>query len=249
MPAKFNVLVAVAIPLAPVIPLLACGGSDAKPDAHLVVHDSPNGSGSGSGSGSGACPVNSNFGSPTIGNSASFYTAGSAADATNVLDWEGLLPASDEEILSIRIFGGCGSGIGSACGGTTQQPAATPDWPTTFAPKSGINLMTAPDAVAVIFAGIGSNGMASSIYVSETGTLNVTAAQNGVGHNYAGNLANATFVRVDPSTGMPTSDNCMSAVTAVTFSGSAMAGFGGKDAVVGAQNEAAIRAYLAHRYQ
>jgi hypothetical protein len=242
MSAKFNFLVAGSVALVPLIPLLACGGDDAnKVDSGIVVHDSQ-GSGSGSGSGSNnVCLVMSNLGSPNIAQSAAFYTPGSGSDLTNQLDWEGLLPSTTEQdIVSVRIFGGCGSGSGSQCMG---QP--TPDWPTTFSAKSGIDLGSAVDAFVVIFAGVGSNGQAQAIYLSTGGTLNVTMASNGTGaqHVYAGSISNVNLVHLDTSTGQPAADNCATTITGITFTGSAQAGFTGK----GIEYHSAP--FLAHRYQ
>ncbi len=247
MPAKFNILVAASIPLVPLIPLLACGGSSATPDAKIHVVDSPNGSGSGSGSGH--CSVASSLGTPTFSGQGAQYAAGSAADATDTLIWQGALSGANMQAVEVLIFGNCGTN-GSGCGGSN---AATPDWPTTFGPKSGLNLMTVPDALVAVLANYNSSTMKfGDIYISTAGTLNVTAASNTVGQNFSGNASNVTVQHYDfGSAGvMPDPDNCMSSITSFSFTGSAAAGFDGKVIVLdGTDREAALRNYLSHRYQ
>jgi len=237
MPAKFNILVAASIPLVPLIPLLACGGDSKSPDASIHVID-----GSGSGSGSATCHIASSLGTPTFAQQGAQYTAGSAADATNVLAWQGQM--ANQQAVEVLIFGGCGSGSGSACGGNP-----TPDWPTTFGPKSNLNLMTAPDAIIAVLADL-SGQQYQTIYISTGGTLNITQAGNAAGTTFAGNASNVTLQHYDfTQTGAsPDPDNCMSTMTSLTFSGSAQ--FNGKVVVLdGTDRDAALRNYLTHRFQ
>jgi len=241
MPAKFNILVAASIPLVPLIPLLACGGDSKSPDASIHVIDSP---GSGSGSGSAMCAIPASLGTPTFSQSAATYTAGSGSDLTNTLSWQGQVGGlTATTAVDVLIFGGCGSGSGSAC-----QGYPTPDWPVNFAPKSGINLAMTQDSLVAVLGNLSGNQF-QDIYISSAGTLNITAAANGANHQFAGNASNVTAVHIDLNgSGGAAADGCQTSITSMSFSGSAM--FDGKTVVIyGANRDEALRNYLAHRYQ
>lgn len=243
MPAKFNLLVAITVPLVPVIPLLACGGSSSTVDAHIVTHDSGSGSGSGSGSNV-TCAVPASLGTPTFSQSSAKFTAGSGSDLTNTLSWQGQVGGiTATTAVDVLIFGGCGSGSGSQCGGFP-----TPDWPTTFGPKSGLDLATSQDSLVAVLANLSGNQF-QDIYLSTAGTLNITAAQNGAGHTYSGTASNVTAVHFDlAGSGGPAADGCQTNITSMSFTGSAM--FDGKTVIIyGPTRDEAIKQYLAHRYQ
>ena len=240
MPAKFNLLVAASIPAVALIPLLACGGdSKAKTDSGIVVHDSP---GSG-GSGSATCSFNSTF-TPTFSAIGAGFTMGSGAGGANSLDFDGLFGgtngSANEQVLRLLIFGGCGT-TGTGCGGSAAD--ATPDWPASFAPKSGIDLATAPDAIVILLTDRGATSY-QTIYASDMGTLNVTAAANGSGHPFTGNATNVHFVHVDGQLN-PAADGCTSTVPSFSFNGSAFDGkvFYAPDGV----DRDAVMNYLRHR--
>jgi len=98
-------------------------------------------------------------------------------------------------------------------------------------------------------AGIGSNGRATITYAATAGTLNVTAAGNGSGAPFAGDVSNATFVHVDFGSGgvTPDPDGCMTTISSMTFSGSAA--FAGKTVVVeDLDPDDTVVTYLHHRY-
>lgn len=239
MPAKFNILVAVTIPLVPVIPLLACGGDTKTVDAHINVIDSP-----GSGSGSGGCHIAASLGTPTFTAQGGQYKGSSATQPFNELLMDGQM--SNMQDIRVIIFGGCGT-TGANCGGSAN---ATPDWPTTFGAKSGVNLMTAPDAVVIALADLSGQSY-QTIYAANSGTLNVTAAGNASGTAYAANGTNVVLQHIDiGSNGSITNDpdNCMSTITSFSLSGSAQ--FDGKTVIIDAPTrDEAIKQYLAHRYQ
>ena len=245
MTAKFNLLVVAAIPAVAIVPLLACGGSSSKtPDAPGGNIDAP-GSGSGSGSGSNvtcALPANVTafLASSVRYRSGSGSGAGSGLPRANRLSINGYLDAGSAQRISITIYGGCGS-TGSNC----QQPDPnTPDWPTTFGPKSGLDFTTATDVSAIGL--VGSGASASAIYLVSSGTLNVTNAGNGSGAPFAGSVANLVLVHADIGSAgaTPDPDGCTTNVS-LSFSGNAP--FNGKVIVVDDADDDI--AALHHRWQ
>ena len=161
------------------------------------------------------------------------------------LTFAGALDGSATQQIRISIYGGCGA-TGSNCSGAVQT---TPDWPTTFGPKSGVDLTQSLDVSAVALAGVGSSGPPAAVYRVTGGTLNVTAAGNGSGAAFEGDASNMTFVHVDIGSGGATvdPDGCMTTISSVTFSGSAA--FRGKSGVLGGLDaDDTTVTYLHHRY-
>jgi hypothetical protein len=241
MPAKFNLLAAASLTLLPVIPLLACGGDSKSPDASIHVQDS----GSNGSNGSAHCEVTASLGTPTITQSGAGYTAGSAADKTNLLEWQGVIPNTNPvQVLDVLIASNCGT-TGTAC-----PNGPTPDWPTTFAPKSGIDLGPASDASVAVLTDAGSDNRFRTFYLSTAGTLNITSASNTAGAKFAGNFSNVTVAHFDPGSNGFTADpdGCMSTITSYSFDGSATAQFNGKSLIDPAQL-AEVHAALLHRWR
>jgi hypothetical protein len=236
MPAKFNLLVVASVPF---IPLLACGGGSNTVDAHIQVTDSPGSNPK--------CAVASSLGSPTFSQSNAAYFAGSAADATNTLLWQGVLPGTTgatTQAVEVLINGGCGNTTGAACGGFT-----TPDWPSTFGAKSGVDVGSAGlDAAIEVLADLGSDNKFHTIYLSTVGTLNITTASNTAGATFAGNAANVTVVHADFGSNGATADpdGCQSTITSFSFTGSAQAGFTGKGLIAPEQSAETL---LSHRWR
>jgi len=227
MTAKFNLLVAAAVPAVALVPLFACGGgSDKTPDAPIHSIDAP-GSGSGSGSGSNVtCALPSNV-TAFLAQSVRYRSgsgSGSALPRANRLSVTGYLDAGSAQRIQISIYGGCGS-TGSNCSGADPN---TPDWPTTFGAKSNLDFTTATDISAIGLAG---SGNSAAIYLPQSGTLNVTAAGNGSGATFSGNVANLVLVHADIGGSGATADpDGCTANVALSFSGTA--GFNGKVIVV-----------------
>ena len=248
MTAKFNLLVATAIPALAIVPLIACGGDSKKtPDAAgSGTIDAP-GSGSGSGSGSNVtCALPANV-TAFVGQSVRYRSgsgSGSNLPRANRLSFNGYLDAGSAQRISFTIYGGCGSS-GSNCAGGIPN---TPDWPTVFGPKSGVDIgPQGLDASAVALVSSGS-GIAA-IYLPESGTLDVTQAGNGSGAPFAGSVSNVQFVHVDIGSASvtPDPDGCTTNVS-VTFSGNAA--FTGKTFVVESIDfdDGDGVSYLRHRY-
>lgn len=240
--AKFSFITALAIPLVPVA-MFACGGDDGpsvtiKPDAA--------GSGSG-GSGSGSanvCNAKADYGTLTtyaMGQTAK-YTAGSGSDVSNDITWTGRMSGSDA--VRLIIFAGCGSASGQP-----NCPSPTPDWPTTFVPKSGIDLAAAPDVLFLVLANPDTMKY-NDIYLATAGTLNVTAAGNGSGQSFMANAVNVETVHIDTSGSTITehADGCTSNAQSVTMMATTTAI--GKPIVVYGDDSRydGLRQYLAHRH-
>jgi hypothetical protein len=231
MPAKFNLLVAASIPAVALVPLLACGGGGSgKADAPVIVtHDSGS-----NGSGSATCTFASSF-TPTVTASATKYQkAGSGA---NPIKWNensftglirGSAGGSDEQVIRVLIFGGCGT-TGTTCAGGSGAPGdATPDWPVVFAPKSDLDLaatvgsgsaeMLAHDDILVLLLGDPDTTKFNTIYVAVAGVVNVTTAANGSGSAFAGNGSGLDFVHVN-SDFSQAADGCESLVPTFSWNG------------------------------
>ncbi|MBV8761089.1 MAG: hypothetical protein JO257_27585 [Deltaproteobacteria bacterium] len=237
MPAKFNLLIAASIPAVALIPLLACGGDTKKTDGGLVIHDSPGSGGSGSNV---TCKFNATF-TPTFTAAGEGYTAGSGTTPINRLDFDGLFGgtngSANEQVLRVLIFGGGGG-------------SSTPDWPTNFAPKQNIDLAGSNAANDVLIALLTDRGATSygTIYFADSGTLNISAAQNGSGHPFTGSATNVVFNHYDISGNniTPDPDGCSSTVPSFSFTGTTM--FDGKFINVGdGLDDAAVLNYLHHR--
>lgn len=224
MPAKFNLLVAASIPAVAIVPLLACGGdSKAKTDSGIIVHDS----GSGSGSGAVTCTFGSNF-TPTVTASATKYAPAGTGSGTSNTIWNenaftglihGSAGGSDEQVIRVLIFGGCGSN-GLGCTGGSGSGDATPDWPIVFSPKQNLDLSQASTQhdVLVLLLGDPDTTKFNTIYVAAAGTLNVDKAANGSGSAFAGSATNLDFIHVN-SDFSQAADGCESIVPTFSWSG------------------------------
>lgn len=268
MPAKFNLLVAASIPAAALIPLLACGGGSSKPDSGIIVHDSNNGSNGSNGSAVCAFPAMFSAGGSAITRNYVGWAAigqpinGQTATA-NRIDMQALLGGSGSavQILRVAMFGGCGA-TGANCQNGSGIP--TPDWPASFTPKSNLDLgvgsdgMTpnAPDIFLELLTDVGSDNNFQTYYISVGGTVNITAANNGSGKPFTGNLVNADFLHVDLGTTITQDpDGCESILTSASWSGSSVqAQFDGKNPSFGGiivepanEQDYAIRNWLRHR--
>ncbi len=221
MPAKFNLLVAASIPAVAIIPLLACGGSSSgTKDSGIIVHDSP-----GSDAATAACTFGSNVNATYTASATKYQAAGSGA---NPIKWNensftglirGSAGGSDEQVIRVLIFGGCGA-TGTGCTGGSGSNDATPDWPTVFTPKANLDLSQASTQhdVLILLLGDPDTTKFNTIYVAAAGTVNVTSAANGSGSNFAGNGSNLDFIHVDSMFNQAT-DGCESIVPTFSWSG------------------------------
>jgi hypothetical protein len=236
--------------------MFACGGDDGP-----TVTVKPDASGSGSGSGSGsqsACAIAESYGDIVFGGSGAAYVyepgsadVGTTKNGANTLIFQA--KGSDNTYFEVLILGGCGSGSGSSAGsGGGTCSSGTPDWPTTFGPKSGLDLgAPTADIIVAQLANLNAQNRFEDIYFHGAGTLNITSAGNGSGVTYAGNAANVQTVHVDLTTGQEAADGCQSAIQSLTFSGTTRlpAATGKQGTIVGAeQTRAIIETYLAHRH-
>ena len=239
MPAKFNLLVAASIPAVAIVPLLACGGGGGgKADAPVIVtHDS---AGSG-GSGSASCLWPSTY-NPTVTASGTRYIpAGSGTNVSveNRLDFDGLIGGtangSDEQIIRVLIYGGCGIN-GTGCTGGVAGKNDDPDWPTVFTAKQGLdlgatvgsgsNLALAHPDIALLLLGDPGTTSFNTAYIAIGGIVNVDMASNGSGHTFAGSGSNLDFLHYDFATNDFSTDNCESVIPHFAWTGSAQ--FDGK---------------------
>lgn len=242
--AKFSFISVLAIPLVPVA-MFACGGDDGPT---IVRPDSSTGSGSnGSGSGSASvCNAKADYGTLTTYSKpqTAKYTAGSGSDVSNDITWTGAISGSDA--VRLIIFAGCGSASGQP-----NCPSPTPDWPTTFVPKSGVDLAAA-DVLFLVLANPNSAVTPpryDDIYLATAGTLNVTAASNGSGQPFMATAVNVETVHIDTSgsTIMEHPDGCKSNAASVSMMATTTAI--GKPIVVYGSDDRydGLRQYLAHR--
>lgn len=237
--AKFSLLSALAIPLVPAV-MFACGGDDTP-----MVTIKPDASGSGSG-GSGSatvCNAKADYGTlTTYMQQGAKYTAGSGSDVSNDITWTGAISGSDA--VRLIIFAGCGSAAGQP-----NCPSETPDWPTTFGPKSGIDIATAKDVLFLILANPDTMKY-NDIYLGVAGTLNITAAANGSGQAFQGTAVNVETVHVDISGSTITehADGCTSNAQSVSMMATTTAI--GKPIIVEAGDTRydGLRKFLAHRH-
>jgi hypothetical protein len=214
------------------VPFFACGGDSKTVDSGLVLHDTGNGSGSGSGSGSNnVCAVMSSYNITFDMNNSAEINGGS--DVTGFPHHNvfvgGLGSAQTDPQVQVDIVGGAGA-------------TNSPDWPTNLGPKTGLDLSTAlKDVQVAIYV----NGQQLPAYLATAGTLNVTAASNNTGSNFAGNITGLTLTHVDISGNMatPDPDGCKTTFANLTWSGALAAPqFDGKSPVT-------VHPVLIHRYQ
>jgi len=165
---------------------------------------------------------------------------------TQRLEWGGA--QTDNSILDLIVVGGGGS-------------ANTPDWPTALGPATNVDVgSAATDAgYAILFiTGAGSAATISDIYLSDAGTLNVTAADGvTVGKSFAGNASGLTMDRflLDGSGNItgPANDGCTSAISTTTFAANTTQGLAPDDSVMNSPSVAhtrqSVAEYLTHRYR
>ena len=193
------------------LPLLACGGSSPAVDGSVHPID---GSGGGTDTAA-ACSVASTLPAPAFGSNQGVLNQGSSMGVTTV-EWFGDIssPAAEFKLLT---FSGGGAGT---------DANATPDWPTTLGPKSGVDINTAVDVLGILLADIGSDGTAGTILLADAGTLNLSSAGSAVGATFAGNIANAEFTHVDVGSNSvtPDPDGCTTTVANIAFTGAVKAG-------------------------
>jgi len=230
------------------VPAFACGSDSTKKnvDGSITVHDGP---GSGSGTDAAAACAAATTYPGTTQNQMSFKEAGDTATPpafTQRLEWGGA--QTDNSILDLIVVGG---------GGATN----TPDWPTALGPATNVDVgSAATDAgYAILFiTGAGSAATISDIYLSDVGTLNVTAADGAtVGKSFAGNASGLTMDRylLDGSGNItgPANDGCTSAISTTTFAANTTQGLAPDDSVMNSPSVAhtrqSVAEYLTHRYR
>lgn len=199
------------------LPFVACGGDDGnKVDSGVVVHDSGSNGSNGSGSnGSGSntvCAVMPSYSITFDDTNSGEVNAGSDLMSQGFPQHNvffGFLGSADTDpVIQVDIVGGAGA-------------TNSPDWPTTLGPKSGINVQTAKDIQVAIYV----NGQQEPAYLAAGGTMNITAASNTTGQNFAGNITGLTMVHVDINGTDVTQDPdmCQTTFANLTWSGALQA--------------------------
>jgi len=187
MPAKFNILVAVSIPLVPLIPLLACGGDSKTPDANIhVIDGSGGGSGSGSGSGSATCTGAATYGAADFGSGSDQFaeTDGSGAMHTEV--WGAVIGNSGTmpDAVQLELYAGAGAFTGDIKTGTYQLTGADAQYKT-----CGVCFRMFTDLHMQ-----GSAVASTDQYFATAGTVTLTSVS---GNTFSGTVSNITMQHVN----------------------------------------------------
>jgi hypothetical protein len=223
MPAKFNILVAAAIPLVPVIPLLACGGDSKTVDAHINVIDSP-GSGS-NGSNTGNCGASASYTTSPGGSDQEAFDYPASSMTLHAEEWLALMnqDANPDELDIAFVAKRTGFGSGDIKTGTYTLAAGD----TMGFRTCGICAILETDLTMQ-----GSAVVEKDDFFATGGSITLNSVGSGGSGTLSGTITNMTFGHVNIGSDgsvTPVNDGCSTTVSNVNFSAPLMAGqFDGK---------------------